>query len=127
MTVNTRIKSEGNILSSWASGQNGAPDIALFGLTDGSGNLYKVTDNGVGTCSLVTTAAQVTTGTPITAASGNVANANAVATLAAVAGKTTYINGFVLSASGATAGAAVVATVVGVITGTLSFIFTFPA
>src|SRR6185312_15807009 len=65
--------------------------------------------------------------TPITADSGNQANANAVATLAAVAGKTTYITGFALTASGATAALVVTVTVVGVITGTLHYIFTAPA
>ena len=65
--------------------------------------------------------------TAITAASGNVAAGNAVATLAAVAGKTTYITGFTLTASGATTALPVIVTVAGTITGTLSYIFTFPA
>lgn len=60
--------------------------------------------------------------TAINAASGNVANANAVATLAAVAGKTTYITGFEVTGAGATAGLPVIVTVVGTITTTLSFI-----
>lgn len=59
-------------------------------------------------------------GTPITASSGNVANANAVATLAAVAGKTTYICGYSYSSSGSTAAAVVSPTVAGTITGTLT-------
>lgn len=63
----------------------------------------------------------------ITGSSGNVANANAVATLAAVAAKTTYITGFVLTAAGATAAGVVTATVTGVITGTMSFTFAVPA
>lgn len=65
--------------------------------------------------------------TPIEAQSGNVANAAAVATLAAVAGKTTYIHGFQITAAGATAGLPVVVTVAGLLGGTQSFIFTFPA
>lgn len=65
--------------------------------------------------------------TPITASSANVANASAVATLAAAAGKFTYITGFQLTASGATAGLAVTATVAGLVTGTLNFTFVFPA
>ena len=65
--------------------------------------------------------------TPITAASGNQANANAVATLAAAAGKTTYITGFQVTAAGATAGLAVNVTVAGVVTGTLTYTFVFPA
>lgn len=59
--------------------------------------------------------------------SGNVANGSAVATLAAAAAKTTYITGFQITASGATAGLAVVVTVAGLLGGTQSFIFVFPA
>lgn len=59
--------------------------------------------------------------TPITAASGNVANANAVATLAAVGGRTTYILGCVVSASGVTTAVVFNGTIAGVITGTLTF------
>ena len=64
--------------------------------------------------------------THVTASSGNVANTNAVATLAAATGKTTWINGFALTAAGATAGSVVTATITGVITGTMSFTFTVP-
>lgn len=59
--------------------------------------------------------------TAITAASGNVANAAAVATLAAAAAKTTYITGFEVTGTGATAGLAVSVTVTGTITGTLTY------
>mgnify|MGYP001582767201 CR=1 FL=1 len=59
--------------------------------------------------------------TAITAASGNVANATAAATLAAVAGKTTYITGFEVTGSGATLGSIVTVTVTGTITTTLSY------
>lgn len=65
--------------------------------------------------------------TAITAASGNVAAASAVATLAGVASKTTYITGFQITAGGATGAALVTATVTGVITGTLSYTFAAPA
>jgi hypothetical protein len=65
--------------------------------------------------------------TPITADSGNVANATATATLAAVAGKTTYITGFQVTASGATAASVVTVTVTGVVTGTLHYTFVAPA
>lgn len=65
--------------------------------------------------------------TPITAASGNVGNAQAVATLAGTTGKTTYIQGFQVTASGATAGLAVSVTVAGLISGTATYAFTFPA
>lgn len=66
-------------------------------------------------------------GVQVTAASGNVANGSAAATLAAVAAKTTYITGFQCTASGATTGLAVNLTVVGVITGTMTYTFVFPA
>lgn len=59
--------------------------------------------------------------THITAASGNVANASAAATLAAVAGKKTYITGFEVTGTGATVGQAVSVTVVGTVTGTLTY------
>jgi len=59
--------------------------------------------------------------TPITASSGNVANAVATATLAAVAGKTTYITGFEVTGAGATAGLVVSVSVVGTITAGLTY------
>lgn len=65
--------------------------------------------------------------TYLTSSSGNVAAASAVATLAGAAGVTTYITGFVLTAAGATAAAVVNATVTGLIGGTATFTFTFPA
>ena len=63
----------------------------------------------------------------ITGSSGNQANANAVATLTATATTTSWITGFECSAAGSTAGLAVVVTVTGLIGGTKSYIFTFPA
>lgn len=71
--------------------------------------------------------AALSPGTPITASSGNVANGAAVATLVGVAGKTTYITGFQITAAGATAALVVTVTVVGTVTGTMSYTFTFPA
>lgn len=65
--------------------------------------------------------------TAITADSGNVAAATATATLAGATGKTTYISGFMVTASGATAASVVTGTVTGVITGTLHFTFVAPA
>lgn len=65
--------------------------------------------------------------TPITASSGNVANASAAATLPGVSAKTTFISGFQVTASGATVGLDVTVTVAGVITGTMSYTYTFPA
>lgn len=61
----------------------------------------------------------------ISVSSGVVSNANAVATLAAAAGKTTYITGFSLSALGATAAANVTATITG-LKNQLNFEFAFP-
>lgn len=59
--------------------------------------------------------------TPITASSGNVANATATATLAAVAGRTTYITGFEVTGGGATAGLVVSVSVSGTITAGLTY------
>jgi len=64
--------------------------------------------------------------TTVIGSSGNVANASAVATLAGTSGKTTYITGFQLTASGSTLGLDVTATITGLTT-TMSFTFTFPA
>lgn len=64
--------------------------------------------------------------TPVTASSGNVANAVCSATLPAVTGKTNYISGFEMTASGATLGSAVTLTVTGTISGTLSYTFVAP-
>lgn len=61
--------------------------------------------------------------TPVTASSGNVTNAVATATLPAAVGKTTYITGFSCTGSGATAALVVILTIVGVITGTLHYIY----
>ena len=66
-------------------------------------------------------------GTPLSASSGNVANAAAAASLAASAGATNYITGFVCTASGSTAALVVNVTVAGLIGGTATFTFVFPA
>lgn len=75
--------------------------------------------------SYVTSVAQTETypvgATPVNSSSGNVANAAAVATLPAVAGKTTYITGFEVTGAGATAAAVVGVTVAGVISGTMTY------
>lgn len=65
--------------------------------------------------------------TALIAGSGNVANAAAAATLAAAAGETTYIAGFEVCGSGATAGLPVIVTVAGLLGGTRSYIYTFAA
>jgi len=59
----------------------------------------------------------------LTSSSGNVANATATATLAGAAGKTTYIQGFVVSGSGATIGLPVTVTVTGTVGGTMHFTY----
>lgn len=59
--------------------------------------------------------------TPITAASGNVAAAAATATLAGVAGKTTYITGFRCGGGGATAASLVAITVTGLVSSTQTY------
>ena len=64
---------------------------------------------------------------PITADSGNVAAATATATLAATSATTTYITGFEITASGATAASVVTATVTGVTGQTLHYTFAAPA
>ena len=63
----------------------------------------------------------------IVAGSGNVANAAAVATLNSDPGALTYLTGFVITASGATGALVVLVTVAGLLGGTQSFVFTFPA
>jgi hypothetical protein len=60
---------------------------------------------------------------PTSASSANVANATAAATLAAVAGKTTYVTGFSVTGAGATAGLPVTVTLTGVVGGPLNFTY----
>lgn len=72
----------------------------------------------------VTTVGALPSGSnPKTGASGNVANASAVATLAAVSGRTNYITGFQVTSAGATGPLAVNVTVTGLITGTATYTF----
>lgn len=60
--------------------------------------------------------------TPVTSSSGNVAAASAVATLPAVAGKTTYCTGFQITGGGALAASLVLATLAGLISGTATYV-----
>lgn len=62
----------------------------------------------------------------VAASSGNVANASAVATIAAVAGKTNYIDGFDVTGAGATAGGVGAVTVTGLAAGTLTYNLVVP-
>jgi hypothetical protein len=62
-------------------------------------------------------------GTPLAASSGNVAAATATATLPAAANQVTYISGFEVTGTGATAALAVTCTVTGIVGGTLSYTY----
>ena len=59
----------------------------------------------------------------VVATSGNAANAIAIATLPAVAAKTTYITGFDVTGSGATAGLPVVVTIAGLLGGSITYTY----
>lgn len=95
----------------------------------GTVTTFKSTDNaGVHTPHVNVDTAGVTSqypvgATAITASSANVANASAVATLAGVSAKTTYICGANITSAGSTAAAVVTPTIVGTITGTLNFTY----
>jgi hypothetical protein len=65
--------------------------------------------------------------TAINGSSGNVAAGSAVATLAAAAGKTTYITGFEVTGAGATAASVVSVVVAGVVTGSMTYTLSVPA
>lgn len=65
--------------------------------------------------------------TPLIAGSGNVANGSVAATLTGTATTTVYISGFEMTASGATAGLPVTCTVAGLLGGTRSYTFVYPA
>lgn len=89
-----------------------------------SGAAHVLLAAGTSAIGIVSAASSYPSGaTAITAASGNVAAATAAATLAAVASKTTYITGFSVTGSGATAGLPVSVTVTGTITGTLTYTY----
>lgn len=65
--------------------------------------------------------------TAVANSSGNVANSPAVATLAGVSNKTTYIQGLIITPGGATAAAVVTATLAGITGGPLSFTASAPS
>lgn len=60
----------------------------------------------------------------VTASSGNVAAASAVATIPAVANKTAYLTGFIITSAGATGALVVSPTITGIIGGTMTFTYT---
>jgi hypothetical protein len=62
--------------------------------------------------------------TPITASSGNVAAASGVATIPAVANKTAWITGFMVTSAGSTGAAVVTPTITGIVGGTMTFVYT---
>lgn len=64
---------------------------------------------------------------PVAANSGNAAAAIATATIAANPNKITYLTGVQISASGATSGLAVAPTITGLLGGTMTLAFVFPA
>jgi hypothetical protein len=84
------------------------------------------TPGAIGSPIFVDTVGQ-TNRTYITASSGNQANVAAVATLAGAAGVRTWITGFECTALGATAVNTVLVTITGLVTGTLTYVFQFPA
>ena len=63
----------------------------------------------------------------LASSSGNVANASAVATLTPRATKTAFISQLIVTAAGATAALAVNVTVTGLVGGTQTFTFVYPA
>lgn len=65
--------------------------------------------------------------TAVVAGSGNVANAAATATLAAVAAKTNYLSGFIVTGAGATAASVVALTITGLLGGTRTQNIVVPA
>lgn len=62
-------------------------------------------------------------GIQITATSGTVAAGVAAASLAAAAGKVTYICGFAITSAGSTGAAVVAPTITGIVTGTMTFAY----
>lgn len=87
-----------------------------------SGNVF-ITNDATKPVPVTTVGALPSGSNPKTGASGNVANASAVATLAAVSGRTNYITGFQVTSAGATGPLAVNVTVTGLITGTATYTF----
>lgn len=100
--------------------------------TDGTTTLDDVADNLADLFDLLARAGlRLASDYPLNAQavanSATAAAANAVATLAADQGKTLYLAGVQINASGATSGVAVNATITGLVGGTMNIAFTFPA
>lgn len=96
----TAIQLDTTTTTDAVTGNPAAPTITLARIKDASGNAFGTTANPIATNQLV--------GTPVYATATGSAGATANVSLAAVAGKTTYINGFYVSvahtASGTIAG-----------------------
>lgn len=100
----------------------GAPKAAqAVALTDGSGNLLKAIDNADGTATLAADVRSV--GVAVTGSATGAAAAAVSASLPAVAAKTNYLTGFVVTATNPAAVVNGVVTVTGLVSGTLSFQF----
>lgn len=93
------------------SGAQAADGSMFVTLTDGSGSLQQASGTVAGS-------------TPLSASSGAVAAAEAAATLTGAAAKTTYITGFQVTGSGATAALPVSVTVTGLLGGTATYAYT---
>lgn len=104
----------------------GAQNSVMLGSTSGvenDGNVKTLRVDSLGK----TMQGIIPPGTPLSASSGQVANGSAVATLAGAAGLTTYITGFQCTALGATGALGVDVTVAGLLGGTATYTFLFPA
>lgn len=100
-------------------GQNLAVQTAL----ETTGGVGYLNVDAAGNLKVIQAETPITTTTPIRGTSGNVAAASAVATLAAAAGKTTYISGFDITSGGSTAAALVLAALSGLLGGTVSYVY----
>jgi len=101
-----------------------APALFVFRATDNTIDDFVTLDAGSQTIGNVGSISDYPVGAvPINAESGNVANAVATATLAASLTQKTWITGFQVTGSGATAGLPVQVTVTGLVGGTQTFIY----
>lgn len=107
-------------------GLQGIYNANAITLGDEEGVALAVDVNGraIVTGTVIVSPAPATGITFTTQSSGNVANAAATAILTGAVGKTTYISGFSVTGSGATAGTPVSVTVTGLLGGTATFTYT---
>lgn len=102
-------------------------NFAAFTAKDPTGVAGLLNLDAAGNLQVVQAESPVSTVTPLSSSSGNVAAASAVATLAAAAGKTTYIAGFSITGAGATAASVVLAALAGLLGGTQTYVVAVPA